>query len=253
MKSLVDKTIYIGREPNSNRRLQLSLELDGQVKSTFLGNAGSVPNTVSRCRPSEKRAHCTIVVDSQERVHVINGSEDNKTYINGNSIRTKLIGDIKGITLLLGEDKYEVSLQEVIEKASQIVGVVVGVDISHLEKVYEDYHAAIRRIDKNRLLKNNMKGLYMPIILVGGIVCAALGISRDNKVVYFIAAAVLVIGWILTFIDNSQKKKDELTLRFQKDYVCPKCKCILQNYSYSVLKQNYKNCPFCKVKWNTEK
>lgn len=248
MDNLKNKTILIGREP-SNSRLQLSVEINGQYKSVFLGTPNSVSNSVSRCIPSQDKSHCKLVIDSQSRIRIVNANPQNITFVNNVLVESKIID--KNSLLMLGQDKYSVSVSDILEPIDKIVNVVTEVSIKHLEKIYDEYHEAIRRINKKAKNMANARTLYLPISGIATILSYACG---GDKIVQFIGLGLGVVLMsffaILGFTDKSVEEKEKLAQQFQEDYVCPKCG-IHINGAYNVIKK-YKNCPHCKVKWTTE-
>ena len=87
---LKGKTILVGKEPG-NGRLFVSVKINGQPKTAAIGEMNSVPNSVSRCKPTENTAHCKIEVDNSENITVANLKPQNVTYVNGAEIVSKKV------------------------------------------------------------------------------------------------------------------------------------------------------------------
>ena len=69
MEQLKGKTILIGKEPSQGRLL---VALPGSGKSAAIGLPGSVPASVSRCRPAEGIAHAKISIDQSGNIILTN-------------------------------------------------------------------------------------------------------------------------------------------------------------------------------------
>ena len=67
--NLKGKTILIGKEPEQSRLL---IAIKGTSQITTLGQIGSVPNSVSRCKPTEGVAHCQIEIDLRRHFNCTN-------------------------------------------------------------------------------------------------------------------------------------------------------------------------------------
>ena len=86
-----------------------------------------------------------------------------------------------------------------------------------------------------------------------GFVFKSIGVENENSetvsmIMYIIAAVILFYGLYKTVTDKSLEERKELDKKFQKDYVCPKCKHFLGVKPYEILRQD-KFCPYNKCEW----
>lgn len=249
MESLLGKEIWIGREPQKHRLL-LAVKSGDEIKTTALGDEGSVPNCVSSCKPGEGVAHCKIVIRKDEAMVIHNLKPQNVTYVNGVEVEMKKVSILCNVTL--GKDKYPIDIEQILEAVRNLV----GYSISHLRKVWEDYDNALYRLQKRQKNLGLIKSLYMPCtVLTGlmGFIFKSMGVENENSetvsmVMYIIAAVILFYGLYRTVTDKSLEERKELDKKFQKDYVCPKCKHFLGVKPYEILRQD-KFCPYNKCEW----
>lgn len=253
MEKLKNKTILVGREADKGHLL-VAVNIDGKTKAAAYGAEKSVPGSVSRCLPGEGIAHCKITVDRDGKMILTNLKHKNVTYVNGLEVSSKSV--TKDSTLELGNDKYKVSVNAVLETAKKIVGVVVGAgefSIKPLEKVYNDYHDKTIEIKKKQKNVGLIRSIPMALTMLGGLVTALGGEDIRPIAMCFtcVALVLMVYGIVESFKDKSIEETDRLTDEFQRKYICPnpECKHFMGNQPYSILRQN-KNCPYCKCKFN---
>lgn len=266
-----DMDILIGKEPG-NGRLMIAV---GQ-KAAMLGAAGSVPNTVSRCKPAEGIAHCMLSVADNGDMTVKNLKLSNITCVDGAEVMQKKITFSNAVTL--GAGNYKLDLQQVVNAAKvlnqpQANNVQNPVQtpaqpsqpqsqpeysILHLKRVWEDYH------DKTMELKLKSRNLSVlrsstPLFTLGGGFVAGYGkqmfglpdgVTVIAGIMGAIGLVLMIYSFYLSYKDKSLEEGEKLTDDFQSNYVCPNPHChrFVGNQPYKLLRQN-KNCPYCKCKW----
>ena len=112
MEILHNKTILIGREPEKSR-LMIAINTGNGIKATTIGEAGSVPNSVSRCIAVNNMAHCRLEVDKAGGMRLSNMKEENVTYVNGNEIMSKAV--TADSTIELGRGRFAVKASDIRE------------------------------------------------------------------------------------------------------------------------------------------
>lgn len=251
---LKGKTILIGKEP-VNRRLSLSVMLNGQPLTTAIGFMNSVPDSVSRCKPAEGVAHCKIFVDSQGAMTVTNMKPQNVTYVNGVEIMSKSVN--ANAKIELGMDRYPIEVNTILENAAKMLAtkmppVPKECSIRHLEQVWDEYKIQLHKInDKQRNV-----GLWARIPMIftmSGIILSALDESIREYAMIFTAIALVVtlIGLYLQKTFKPDEEKENLTDELMKKYVCPNegCHHYLGSQPYKILRQS-KKCPYCGCLFN---
>lgn len=259
---LKGKTILVGKEP-ANGRLFVSVKINGQPKTAAIGDMNSVPNSVSRCKPTENTAHCKIEVDNSGNLTVTNLKPQNVTYVNGAEIVSKRVK--QNSNMELGKDRYSVSVNTVIETALKIVGAVTPpttppvkeYSIKPLKKVWDNYHSESINI-KKRGQELGAAQSFTPILTLGSTAISAIAAPLGFANVCFVTIPLIIVGVIL-MIRNYNKRKNDTSIEdgerlleeFQHKYVCPnpECKHFLGMQSYIVLRQT-KKCPWCGCAYN---
>lgn len=223
--------IIIGRDPET---AQLRIETGGKI--VRYGATGSVPKSVSR-------QHCSIVIDAKGNMTVKNLKAENETFVNGRSVESKAVKE--GDRIELGENRYAVDWKA-------IKGVMpVIVDIRPLEKVWTNYQE--QRLEQQ--IKERRFGTLRSATGLITMVAIALSMftGRDSTIYLILYGAAIVISLAFTVkayreSANAPRRMQELSDKFQRDYVCPKCGHFLGMQSYDILKQN-DGCPYCKAKY----
>lgn len=249
--NLKGKTILIGKEPEQSRLL---IAIKGTSQITTLGQIGSVPNSVSRCKPTEGVAHCQIEIDLTGNMTLSNMKAQNVTYVNGAEIMSKRIDATSTITL--GKDKYAIDLNAILNAATNLISSIIPPEysIKYLKDVWDEYSGSLKKI---RIRQKNI-GLLASIpfsftMLGGALIAFVPEIQSFAKVFTAVAAIVMLYGLYKRFTDKSIEEIEQLKEKFQDKYVCPNPKChhYLGEQTYKILKQN-KNCPYCKCHWTKE-
>lgn len=242
MERLKGKTILIGKDPTPNTN-NLIISVDG---STSPAVAKNVPNSVSRCRPQENRAHCRIEVGQDLKMVIVNGVPQNQTFVDGVEVDRKLITTNSKVQM--GKDRYAINVESIIEAAKKIIGPPV-VHIGHLERVYDEYEEGRNDINEKVKLYNNLKGLPMLVSIIGTGVAFAVPKGKELSIgLAIIAGIVAIYGYIKSFTYKPAEMQKELQEDFEKNYVCPSCKKYLEGRRYNLLLQDGK-CKKCGAKF----
>lgn len=264
MIDLKGVTILIGKEPGLGR-LMVSARINGQVKSVFIGNAGSVPDCVSRCRPEEDVAHCKIETTNDGTMVLTNLKQQNVTYVNGREIVSKKITADSSVEL--GRDRYRINLGDILDAIRNIADArqtspqsksVKEYSILPLKKIWNAYNDEMFDLQKRQKNLAVVKSLYLPLTVLSslvGIAAKHIGLQPEisstlSYIMYAIAAIVLFYGLYRSFADKSLEQKVKITEKFQDNYVCPNpdCRHFMGNQPYKILRQN-SSCPYCKCKF----
>ena len=250
MERLIGKTILIGKEPSQGRLL---VAIQGNVKSSAIGQAGCVPACVSRCKPAEGIAHAKITVETDGKMILTNMKSQNVTYVNGAEIASKRVSVEN--TIELGKDRFSVNLPMVIEAAkkiavspsshsskSDITAATTGVkkyNISHLEHVWSDIN------DRRKEILSKQKKINLVRSGCGVFTMCAMPCISIFGYVGYILTGIGIVGNIYSFVglkyDDTKEVIEQLNEDFQDRYVCPNpdCNKFLGNISYKLLKKQY--------------
>lgn len=258
MERLKGKTILLGKEPGHGRLL---VAIQGG-KAAAIGAAGSVPNSVSRCKTAEGVAHAKISVDRNGNMTLVNMKPQNVTFVNGSEIMSKRVSTDN--TVELGKDRFNVSLKVITETAKQLAGPPPekAYNISHLEKVWNDFHDRNIEIRKRQKQQGVLASLPMFFTMGGGAISFILSfiLGEQYKDEIQVLAGILVVAGLCMLIFSFFKRSSDSSLEelemnaedFQDKYVCPNPKCgkFLGNMSYKLMKKQYSmQCPYCKSKF----
>jgi len=254
LDSLKGRTILIGKEPGQGRLL---LTIVGTGKTIALGSAGSVPNSVSRCKVAEGVAHCKIVVGMDGSMTITNMKPQNVTYVDGIEIVSKRITTSSQVAL--GMDRYQINVATLIQALGKITPPPPPppLGIAHLEKIWDDYYAQTLEIARHR----NTLALWtrVPMLFtMGSGALVALANNQDwPKEIFTLTTIMTIIGFVImlygfwkSYTDDSVKQSEAIKEDFEQHYVCPnhECRHFLGYKKYSLLKQD-KACPYCKSKF----
>lgn len=250
-EELKNKVILIGKEPQHKN---LMIAVLGFNKCGLIGNPGCVPNTVSRCIPASNVSHAKISVDSNGNMILYNVKDLNVTFVNGMQIMSKKI--VLNDKVELGADKYQINIEEVIQTANKIVGAKAPVkkfDISHLERIWNDYNEEKHQIQAEVRKKGQVRGTLAVIAACG--IPGAFFIHPALAGLTVFGAIGAIYSLVSTKKDDTSEKLEKLNDVFQDKYICPnpECNCFLGYNNYKFVKRQFKmHCPFCKCEY-TEK
>ena len=250
--------LLIGKEPGQGRLLVFA-NVNEKTFTFTLGSLGSVPNSVSRCKPADGVAHCKISFSSDGSMTIINLKPQNVTYVNGIEVESKKINS--SVSVSLGKDKYPINLNEILQKILQAPSNpsfsgqgVQSVSIHHLENVWADYEAATDAISMRLQEKNKKRMLPMIISMSSGVLAPILAAFGTATLFVTVPIAAVSLGFYLkmynekdTSIDDKKKASDKLI----EHYVCPHegCHHFVGYTPYKILRQN-KKCPYCGKPWS---
>lgn len=261
---LKDITILIGKEFGPSRRLQIAVTGAGQTRVGFLGNSGSVPSSVSHCRPDSGQAHCKIAEDSGGRLLLTNLKDKNVTFVNDIEIVSKIINRKSNVTL--GIDKYPLDIGKVLDLAERLISMSGASAITHkpvfsilpLKEVWETYENEDFNLKKRQKNLGIIRSLYMPCVILSsllGFLTKYLGMDDvSSKVLSYILYAVAVVflfyGLFKTITDKSLEEAKIIKEKFQSKYLCPNpdCRHFMGQQPYSILRQSH-SCPYCKCRF----
>lgn len=222
-----------------------------------------MPNSVSRCKPSEGVAHCSIVVDRKGNMTLNNLKAQNVTYVDGMPIDAIRINADSRVEL--GKDKYHLYIDEVLRVSTALLtaqssesGQQTAYDISYLENVCNTYKKGVEAIQEKQYKINLMNRIPFMFTFVSGAITSISHYFKFPMGVTYFALALTIMG-ALAFLygtyrmvkfHNGKEEKKKLTDDFRHDYVCPNCRNFLGNKDFSAIKLNGE-CPFCHCKWKT--
>lgn len=257
MDSLKGHTILIGKEPGHGRLL---VALAGNGRTAAIGLPGSVPASVSRCKPAEGIAHARVSIDPEGNIILSNMKSQNATFVNGSEIESKRISPSNSVEL--GKDHFGVNMSLILETAKKLATPVhqqmkkpdtpkTGIyNIVHLGHVWNDLIAKRKEVQARQKRINLVRsgcGVFtmcaMPCIFLFG-------------PIGYVLTAIGIIGNIYSFVglknDDASDVLERLNEDFQDRYVCPNpdCNKFLGNMSYRLLKKQYSmHCPYCKCEF----
>lgn len=221
--------IQVGRDQATSK-----LRLTYGEKSVLTDSA-DVPPTVSP-------EHCEIdVEDNYFRLRNLN--IDNYTYVNGQAVEAKTIQKTDKVEL--GPDRYPFDWKG-------LDGILPPIaDIRPLKEVWDNYEKQNidLQIDERRF--NTLRSITGLITMVAiALSIATGGRSPWYLLLYGVAITASLVFFVKAYRDAAKipQQRQELTKRFQRDYVCPHCGRFLGNQSYYILAQNT-CCPYCKTKF----
>lgn len=265
MERLKGKTILVGKEPGQGRLL-----VSVQGKTAAIGSPGCVPNCVSRCKPTENVGHAKITIDQNGNITLSNMKSQNVTFVNGSEIQSKRINQSN--TVELGKDRFSVSMPLILETAKKIVGAVAPpppppvkqFNISHLERVWDDFHDKGLEIKKRQKEQGIYASLPMFFTMGGGAITfvSSFILGDEYKAEIQILSGILVVAGLIMLAYSFTRRKNDTSIEdleqiseeFQLRYVCPNPDCgkFFGAISYKLLKNQLRShkdqkmyCPRC--------
>ena len=217
--------IIIGREDNTSSRL--CIECNGNVK--YINT--TVPMSVAR-----KHLRITITDDD---ILLENLDPKHDTWVNARRFERCHISMSSDIQL--GKNHFKLELAPVFKELG------LPISVSHLKKVWDEFHNK-----ELSIIKNEKRMSALPMICGTGLslLCFAFGVNRDNPTIMIAAAVILGLsfGYKMLFPAKDIEKKEKLNDWLRENYVCPCCNKFLgkQKYDYIL---NDGACPHCKVKY----
>ncbi len=266
MNKLKGKTLIIGRDPQQSNLL-VAVKANGQIKTTSIGSPKSVPQNVSRYKPSEEEeiAHCKIEIKQNGDAILTNLKPANKTYVNGVEIMSKRIDTDSHVTL--GTSRHVIDIKAVLDAAEDLVGgqgenvtppppPPPAISIKHLSRVWSAYEDRLMEIKKEQIKRGKrrlwpmiigtLSGLCSGIMMLGGD-----GVSKEFSFIPIIITGVSFIILIFMYLetDTSVEEIKELDDWLIDNYETHCCHHYLGKQPYKVIRQN-KKCPYCGKPWS---
>ncbi len=230
--------LLIGRDEKSSK-LKILIE----NKCCLVGTTYPVPPTVSRCKPTEKKAHCSLIIGTSGKMKIINLNPNNVTYVNGEDIETSIINEDSIVEL--GADQYRISIKKILSA----VGYEKPYSIKHLKRVWERYDRTLLNMELDKQKKDNRQKLS-GILSQLSMLCVIIPSLIPAVPIPDVIRGVLIVGAlsisVYMFVKGNKKddsfiiKKRELNEDFKNNYVCPKCGKFLGFQSYDNIKDQDK-------------
>lgn len=221
--------IIIGREEGARR---LHCIADGREFN--VGQAGCVPASVSR-------KHCKITVNG-DKLAVENLREQNITYVDGNQVFCK--GITASSTVQLGNEKYTVPLQQILQLATGKAQSVSQTpppsgqakqepptfSLRVMKNVWEEYNEKMLQIDKDAAKKAKDEKKKRNIQALCSSVGMLFVLVPQLGVIRFVLMGISALITLLVFFkeeddDIAAVKKDKLNKEFASKYKCPNPQC----------------------------
>lgn len=222
----------IGRDAKTS---QLSITAGQQLAR--IGQAGSVPQTVSR-------QHCSLTVDADGTMKLRNLKPENTTYVNGVAVEQKTIKPSD--TVQLGPDRYQVDMKTLVALLDKLTPKTA--DIRPLKQLYSQYEHDVMQLEIAERKFNSLRGATGLITMAAILLSFTLGHGPVYMILYITAILVSAAFTVKAYRNSSNmpKRKKELQDRFKDKYRCPNCgHHYSMNYNELVM---YDACPFCKAK-----
>lgn len=217
--------IIIGRDPHNNK---LQLVVDGNAPQ--IASSGIVPVSVGS-------QHCKLTINNGQ-ILLKNLDINNYTYVNGQGVESKIVTQIDRIEI--GKDHYLLDWS--------LLKPYLPMDISPLKMVWEEYETENLRIQIQDRKFNALRSATGLITMVAiALSIATGGRSKWYFVLYGIAIVISLVFFIKAYMDSSKlpQKRQEMSRKFQHDYVCPHCGHFMGNQPYEILAHNG-SCPYCR-------
>ena len=225
--------ILIGREEQSGK---LGLMVEG--KCLRIDGPYEVPITVSRCRPNEHMAHCSLIIGTSGKMKIVNLNPQNCTYVNGEEVDVIQIDENSIVEL--GVEQYRISIKKILKS----IGYERPYSIKHLKRVWERYDRALlhmqleqQKSQNQQRLQGILSQLSMLCVIIPSVI-PSIPIPVFIRVLLIIAALGIGIYFYVkgTKSDDSfVMKKRELDEEFKENYVCPKCGRFFGFQSYDLI------------------
>lgn len=236
--------IIIGREEGARR---LHCIADG--REFFVGQAGSVPGSVSR-------KHCKLTINGND-MSVENLKAQNITFVDGNQINVKSITASSQVQL--GNEKFMVPLQQVIQLATGIQPTyspqqpsAPSFSLRPMENVWEEYNQRSLDIVAKAAKDANHQRLQGILSMLGMCIGFIPGIDQTLRIVIIVAALLVAIYFFVKGSngDTVQQQQNDLDTEFAKKYRCPNPTCgkPFGRHPYHIIKFN-KQCFACGCKY----
>lgn len=213
--------IIIGREEGARR---LHCVVDGREFN--IGQAGSVPNSVSR-------KHCKITVMG-DTMTIENLKLENVTFVDGSQVFSKSITSTSQIQL--GIDHFAVPLQQVLQLStgkpasggpSKQGGNAPTFSLLPMKSVWEEYDRRKLEIQEASAKSANMSRLQGILSMCGMCIGFIPGIDQTIRIIIIVAALLVAVYFFLQGMSNDsvQKQLRDLDEEYANKYKCPNPSC----------------------------
>lgn len=243
MKNLKNKSVYIGRH-SEKPCLTAAIEIDGKMKHLVIDSNVVIPNSISRCNAAQRVAHCRVDIDANGELTIHNLKDANVTYVDGVAVISKHITAQSKVGL--GKDCFAIDVNAILTTIKS----ALGVDLSPLKRVWEEYEADLEKIAKRQQEIARRRMLPMVCTISSGLLTTVFGlIFKGDVLMTLIPVPIMVFSLILTVKnyrvkDTSMEDRKRATEKFEQNYICPACKRFVGNQKYNLLIQNVK-CSKC--------
>ncbi|MCM1377703.1 MAG: hypothetical protein NC097_02620 [Clostridium sp.] len=122
---LLNKDIYIGRNPENNRPNLRVAVVDPSGRSLACVCSLQVPENVSRCIEGQRTAHLILRIDAYGRMTLINAKQNNKTFVDSREVQQSLITDHSRVNLS-NASGYRLDIPYVIKHAEKLAMDLTG-------------------------------------------------------------------------------------------------------------------------------
>ncbi|MCD8290207.1 MAG: FHA domain-containing protein [Prevotella sp.] len=237
--------ILIGRDEKTSR---LAIVYNGKG---YIVDVQDVPLSVSRCKPKEKKGHCSLIIGTSGKMKIQNLVSENVTYVNGEAVDVQNVDENSIVEL--GYDQYRISVKKILK----VIGYERPYSIKHLKRVWEKYDKAMLKLQIEQQKKQNQQKLQgilsqlsMLCVIIPSVI-PSIPIPVALRVVLVVGALGLGIYFYIKggkVDDSFVMKKRELEENFRDDYVCPKCGSFMGNRPYEDI-EGQKQCSKCQCKY----
>lgn len=230
-------------------------------KTSSVGNPGSVPYSVSRCRVGEGTSHAKIEIDENGLMTLYNMNSSNSTFVDG--IEVSICRILPKSKVELGKDRFRINLQSILDTLRKSVSApspapspAQSKDISHLKEVWDKYEKEIDRIVMAQQEMGKKRMLPIMVSSASGIL-SGVGALVSLSTLWVTLPVTGVVSYLYfrnyNTKDTSYEDRRKATNEFQQSYVCPACHHFFGALSYDLLKNQLRNpsdgkmyCPKCK-------
>ena len=200
------------------------------------------------------KTHAYVVVDNEGgTVSIENIDAKNGPYVNGRAIIKSPIEKGDEVWLgAIGPLGYKLDVDALIDGNRTDY----SEEFKEVIKVYEEYYAECRRLEKNARNKTVMPRSIISLLFA--LVSLAFIVNGDitTKItVMTIGSAVIAAVNLIPFgkNDDLKMKMTELQLKYQDRYCCPKCETKFNlNTHWKVIQHNHCPNPKCNAKFSRE-
>lgn len=190
------------------------------------------------------RRHCKIT-DNGDGQYTVENLSPAGTIVNGHKIvRTVVTADTE---VQLGPE-FRATVGELV-KCTPPVPPATGYDISHLERVWNEFNETnIRILERRR--KINMLRAALPLFTISAMIFTALA-SEEYKWMGIVFTVITFAFALYSFMgmkaDESPRELQKRQEKFESQWICPNpsCGCSLPTKNYHLLGKNFKKCNYC--------